>query len=88
MNISTTARRKISEALAPVIDAANEARSVPNPYLRHQVRSETHALDVFAHTQQCGDESQMPNFTESNELRAHPSGECLPNDPSKYFSQK
>jgi len=32
MNVSTTARKKISEALALVIDAANEARFVPNIY--------------------------------------------------------
>jgi hypothetical protein len=49
MNVSTTARKKISEALALVIDAANEARFVPNIYLRHQGRSETHARWVCSH---------------------------------------
>jgi hypothetical protein len=49
MNVSTTARKKISEALALVIDAANEARFVPNIYLRHQGRSETHARRVRSH---------------------------------------
>jgi hypothetical protein len=49
MNISTTARRKISEAPAMVIDAANEARFVPSIYLRDQGGSETRAGWVCSH---------------------------------------
>jgi hypothetical protein len=53
MNISTTAGRKISEALALMIAAANEARFVPNfIYVTGPLRN-TCAPGVFAHIQRC-----------------------------------